>query len=71
MKVNQKKNDKLFYRVLRNLKEIQVALEQLKNKSGALLTEPHAIRTKWKEHFKQLLETETNGPINNEYVKAK
>jgi hypothetical protein len=64
MEKNKNENQKLFYRVLKNLKtakQEQSIINSIKTKEGEVLTEEHKIMERWKEHFKELLNpTKTN-----------
>jgi inorganic pyrophosphatase/exopolyphosphatase len=64
MEKNKNENQKLFYRVLKNLKtakQEQPIINSIKTKEGEVLTEEHKIMERWKEHFEELLNpTKTN-----------
>jgi hypothetical protein len=64
MEKNKNENQKLFYRVLKNLKttkQEQPIINSIKTKEGEVLTEEHKSMERWKEHFEELLNpTKTN-----------
>ena len=67
LETNSKENQKLFYRVLKTLRSGKTArATSIKNKKGKVLTETKEIMERWKEYFKELMETETekNGNEN-------
>jgi hypothetical protein len=73
MEKNKNENQKLFYRVLKNLKtakQEQPIINSIKTKEGEVLTEEHKIMERWKEHFEELLNpTKTNRESTGKTVK--
>jgi hypothetical protein len=73
MEKNKNENQKLFYRVLENLKtakQEQPIINSIKTKEGEVLTEEHTIMERWKEHFEELLNpTKTNRESTEKTVK--
>lgn len=58
MESNFKSNQKLFYKVLKQLgKNKQRPINTIKNKKGELITEGTKILERWKEYFEELLST--------------
>lgn len=53
---NSKDNQKLFYKVLKNLRNKKTTrTSAIKNKEGNIITENEMVMQRWKEHFQELL----------------
>jgi hypothetical protein len=72
-KKNKNENQKLFCRVIKNLKtakQEQPIINSIKTKEGEVLTEEHKIMERWKEHFEELLNpSKTNRESTEKTVK--
>ncbi|KAK4876570.1 hypothetical protein RN001_009076 [Aquatica leii] len=67
MEEDSKRNQKLFYRVLKTLrKRKQQSLRQIKSKDNKILTDEKEIMERWKEYFQELLNTSKTGNTANE-----
>lgn len=62
MEKNSKENQKLFYKVLKNLRGTKEGeIKQIKTKDGKLLTCEDEIIDRWREHFEELLNPADGG----------
>lgn len=75
METNKKENEKLFYKVLKNLRKVkQVEIKHGTNKTQkgrAIDRNRYAVRRRWNTHLKELLNTKAKRVTNNRKKKLK
>uniref|UniRef100_A0A1Y1JWU5 Reverse transcriptase domain-containing protein n=1 Tax=Photinus pyralis TaxID=7054 RepID=A0A1Y1JWU5_PHOPY len=72
METNSKENQKLFYKVLKNMRTgKQKQISSIMDKDGNILTEDDEIMDRWKEYFRDLLDHRSNEQNNKHSEQTK